>query len=107
SNVLFVVHMDLPKNVESYYQETGRAGRDGLQSEALLFFSWSDVIKLKSFAVVEGNPKQTEIMIKKLNQMGAFGDLKSCRRKYLMNYFSEEAGEVCGNCDNCLTKYER
>ena len=55
SNVRFVVHMDLPKNVESYYQETGRAGRDGLQSEALLFFSWADVIKLKGFAEVEGN----------------------------------------------------
>ena len=55
SNVRFVVHLDLPKNIESYYQETGRAGRDGLQSEALLFFSWGDVNKLKGFAEVEGN----------------------------------------------------
>ncbi|HEV8160585.1 MAG TPA: RecQ family ATP-dependent DNA helicase, partial [Pyrinomonadaceae bacterium] len=80
SNVRFVVHMDLPKNIESYYQETGRAGRDGLQSEALLFFSWGDVNKLKGFAEVEGNRAQTEIMLKKLNTMGAFGDLKTCRR---------------------------
>jgi ATP-dependent DNA helicase RecQ len=107
SNVRFVVHMDLPKNVESYYQETGRAGRDGLQSEALLFFTWADVIKLKKFAEVEGNEAQSKIMLKKLNQMGEFGDLKTCRRKYLLNYFSEETAEVCGSCDNCTTKYER
>ncbi len=77
SNVRFVVHMDLPKNIESYYQETGRAGRDGLESEALLFFSWADVIKLKGFAEVENNTQQTEIMLKKLNQMGEFGEMKS------------------------------
>jgi len=106
SNVRFVVHMDLPKNIESYYQETGRAGRDGLQSEALLFFSWGDVNKLKGFAEVEGNRSQTEIMLKKLNTMGAFGDLKTCRRKFLLNYFSEELTEDCGHCDNCNTTFE-
>ena len=68
SNVRFVVHCDLPKNIESYYQETGRAGRDGLQSDALLFFSWADVVKLKGFAEVEGNRAQTEIMLRKLNR---------------------------------------
>ena len=107
SNVRFVVHMDLPKNIESYYQETGRAGRDGLQSEALLFFSWGDVNKLKGFAEVEGNKSQTEIMLKKLNTMGAFGDLKTCRRKFLLKYFSEELTEDCGRCDNCNTTFER
>jgi ATP-dependent DNA helicase RecQ len=107
SNVRFVVHLDLPKNIESYYQETGRAGRDGLQSEALLFFSWGDVNKLKGFAEVEGNRAQTEIMLKKLNTMGAFGDLKTCRRKFLLNYFSEELSEDCGHCDNCNTEFER
>ena len=70
SNVRFVVHMDLPKNIESYYQETGRAGRDGLESEALLFFSWADVIKLKKFAEVEGNADQSAIMLKKLESDG-------------------------------------
>ncbi len=107
SNVRFVVHMDAPKNIESYYQETGRAGRDGLQSEALLFFSWGDIAKLKSFVQVDGDQAQTSIMVKKLNQMGEFGDLKSCRRKFLLNYFSEETKDICGSCDNCNTDYER
>lgn len=107
SNVRFVVHFDLPKNIESYYQETGRAGRDGLQSEALLFFSWGDVNKLKGFAEVEGNKSQTDIMLKKLNQMGEFGDLKTCRRKYLLKYFDEELIEECGQCDNCNTTFEK
>ncbi len=107
SNVRFVVHMDLPKNVESYYQETGRAGRDGLQSDALLFFSWADVIKLKGFAEVEDNAKQSEIMLRKLDLMGKFGDLKTCRRRFLLNYFSENLDADCGNCDNCNTVFER
>ncbi|HTH51883.1 MAG TPA: RecQ family ATP-dependent DNA helicase, partial [Pyrinomonadaceae bacterium] len=106
SNVRFVVHMDLPKNIESYYQETGRAGRDGLESEALLFFTWADVTKLKSFAEVEGNAGQSAIMLKKLDQMGEFGDLRTCRRKFLLNYFSEEFEGNCGKCDNCTTEVE-
>lgn len=106
SNVRFVVHCDLPKNIESYYQETGRAGRDGLESEALLFFSWGDINKLQGFAEVEGNRQQTEIMLRKLKQMGEFGDLKTCRRKFLLNYFGEELKENCGNCDNCLKDFE-
>lgn len=106
SNVRFVVHMDLPKNIESYYQETGRAGRDGLASDALLFFSWGDVIKLKGFAEVEGNAQQSAIMLKKLDTMGSFGDLRTCRRKFLLNYFSEPMEGNCGNCDNCTTQVE-
>jgi ATP-dependent DNA helicase RecQ len=107
SNVRFVVHCDLPKNIESYYQETGRAGRDGLPSQALLFFSWADVIKLKDFAKVEGNEKQSEIMLKKLDVMGSFGEIRTCRRQFLLNYFSEDASNYCGNCDNCNTEIER
>lgn len=103
SNVRYVVHMDLPKNLEGYYQETGRAGRDGLESEALLFFSYGDVSKMKRFATIEGNETQSKISLRKLDQMAAYAQSRSCRRKYLLNYFDEQTSDRCGNCDFCLT----
>jgi len=106
SNVRYVVHMDLPKNIEGYYQETGRAGRDGLNSEALLFYSYGDVTKLKSFVEIDNNPEQTKITLRKLDQMAEYGDLTTCRRKYLLNYFDEATENYCGNCDICLTRTE-
>lgn len=104
SNVRFVIHADLPKNIEGYYQETGRAGRDGLHSEAILFYGTGDVMKLKRFAEVEGNEAQTKIMLQKLEKMSKFCEIKTCRRKYLLNYFGDEAADYCGSCDICLNK---
>lgn len=106
SNVRFVVHMTLPKNIEGYYQETGRAGRDGLASTALLFYSSGDLIKLRSFAEIEGNEEQSQVMLEKLQIMADFCETYTCRRKYLLNYFGEETKDKCGNCDVCTNTYE-
>ncbi len=104
SNVRYVVHVDLPKNIEGYYQETGRAGRDGLESEALLFYGAGDYFKLSRFCEVAGNPEQSQILLNKLRRMVDYADSHVCRRKNLLNYFGEQHAGECQYCDNCLTE---
>ena len=102
SNVRFVVHMNMPQNIEGYYQETGRAGRDGLPSDALMFFSVGDSITLEKMLEKADNPEYIKVMKGKLAKMRTYGQSNICRRKYLMNYFGEEYPDHCGNCDVCF-----
>jgi len=98
SNVRWVIHYNLPKNIEGYYQEIGRAGRDGLPSETVLFESYGDVIQLQKFASQGLN---AEVQLAKLERMQQYADALSCRRKILLSYFGELVTENCGNCDIC------
>ena len=98
SNVRWVIHYNLPKNIEGYYQEIGRAGRDGLPSETVLFESYGDMIQLQKFASQGLN---AEVQLAKLERMKQYTDALSCRRKILLSYFGELVTENCGNCDVC------
>lgn len=98
SNVRWVIHYNMPKNIEGYYQEIGRGGRDGLKSHALMFYSFADVVMLRKFA--EGADTAV-VQLAKLERMQQFAEALSCRRKALLNYFGEYQPEDCGNCDIC------
>jgi len=101
-NVRFVVHYNLPRNIEAYYQETGRAGRDGLNSEALMLYGLQDSIILKHFIENKPDENQKRIDLHKLNCMVALAEAATCRRRVLLNYFNESLEQSCGNCDVCL-----
>ncbi|EMO4164311.1 ATP-dependent DNA helicase RecQ [Morganella morganii] len=102
SNVRFVAHFDIPRNIESYYQETGRAGRDGVSAEAVLFYDPADMAWLRRCLDEKPAGPQKDIEQHKLNAMGAFARAQTCRRLVLLNYFGENRQTPCGNCDICL-----
>lgn len=106
-NVRFVVHFDIPRNIESYYQETGRAGRDGLPAEAILLYDPADMAWLRRCLEEKPAGQQLDIERHKLNAMGAFAEAQTCRRLVLLNYFGEGKQEACGNCDICLDPPKR
>lgn len=100
SNVRWIIHYNLPKNIESYYQEIGRGGRDGVKADTLLFYSFQDVVMYREF-IENGGGDLVEIKKAKLERMYKYATSSACRRKVLLNYFSEDMRHNCGNCDIC------
>jgi ATP-dependent DNA helicase RecQ len=101
-NVRFVVHYDMPRHLEGYYQETGRAGRDGLPAEALLLYGLQDLAMARYQLEQSANEQQKRIESHKLNAMAAFAESLTCRRRVLLGYLGESLADECGNCDICL-----
>ncbi len=102
SNVRFVVHYDIPRTIEAYYQETGRAGRDGLPAEAVLFYDPADLAWLRRCIDEKPDEMQRTVDQHKLNAIAAFAEAQTCRRQVILGYFDQESSQSCGNCDVCL-----
>lgn len=102
SNIRYVVHFELPRTIEAYYQETGRAGRDGVAAEAILLFDPADIARMKRWLEAEENPQRAEVAWQRFLAMAAFAEAQICRRQVLLNYFGEARQQRCGNCDICL-----
>jgi ATP-dependent DNA helicase RecQ len=100
SNVRWVIHYNLPKNIESYYQEIGRSGRDGVKADTLLFYSYADLALLRDI-LGKNESDQTEFKLAKLDRMYQYASAQICRRRMLLSYFGEDRKEDCGNCDVC------
>ena len=107
SNVRFVVHYDIPKSIEAYYQETGRAGRDGMDAEAFMLFDPADIGRVKHLIDQQEPSPQQRVEYHKLNTMAAFAEAQTCRRQVLLHYFDESSSKSCGNCDICLDPPKR
>lgn len=101
-NVRFVIHYDIPKNIESYYQETGRAGRDGLPAEALMLFDPADIHRVRRFFENIEDEHRRRVEEHRFSAMAAFAEAQTCRRQVLLNYFGEDSQTQCNNCDICL-----
>jgi len=102
SNIRFVIHYELPRTIEAYYQETGRAGRDGVAAEAMMLFDPADIGRMKRWLDAEPNQQRAEVSWQRFLAMAAFAEAQTCRRLVLLNYFGEARQQPCGNCDTCL-----
>lgn len=100
SNVRWIIHYNLPKNIEGYYQEIGRAGRDGVKAATLLFYSFADVSLMQDI-IAKNESENSEVQLAKLDRMQQYAESLACRRRILLNYFGEDLHENCGNCDIC------